>query len=127
MAWLTDLKGFSVDLVDRVGIVHKYDRVELSLAKPGGGEASPRGEASRESGVKLLTELRGYTGLTELTGLAWLTDLKGFSVDLVDRVGIVHKYDRVDRVDTVDGFSKGDRADRVNIVGTVSRVDKFDS
>ena len=43
-----------------------------------------------------LTELRGYTGLTELTGLAWLTDLKGFSVDLVDRVGIVHKYDRVE-------------------------------
>ena len=27
MAWLTELKGFPVDLIDRVGIVNKYCRV----------------------------------------------------------------------------------------------------
>ena len=41
----------SVDMVDRVDKVCRFDRVELSLAKPGGGEASPRGEASRESAL----------------------------------------------------------------------------
>ena len=42
---LTGLTGLTVVQVDR------DDKVELSLAKPGGGEASPRGEASRESAL----------------------------------------------------------------------------
>ena len=41
----------SVDMVDIVGKVDRFDRVEVSLAKPGGGRASPRGEASRESAL----------------------------------------------------------------------------
>ena len=53
LAWLTPLTEltwliYKVEAVDRV---NKVDRVELSLAKPGGGEASPRGEASRESAL----------------------------------------------------------------------------
>ena len=57
LAWLTELTGFAVDMVDRVDIDNKVDifvtvdTFELFLAKPGGGEASPRGEASRESAL----------------------------------------------------------------------------
>ena len=47
-------RGNKVDrfeTVDKVDGIDRVDRVELSLAKPGGGEASPRGEASRESAL----------------------------------------------------------------------------
>ena len=41
----------SADTVDRVDRVDCVGMVEVSLAKPGGGRASPRGEASRESAL----------------------------------------------------------------------------
>ena len=46
-----------VNRVDMVEVIKKadrvdiFDKVELSLVKPGGGRASPRGKASRESAL----------------------------------------------------------------------------
>ena len=121
---MTELTGLTVD------------KVELSLAKPGGGEASPRGKASRESalptsllacpsggwplnllevrivGTKVACNIRGWARLTGLTGLAELTDLARLShltVYIVDRVDMFGRFDRVDSVgmvDTVDTVHK---------------------
>ena len=101
MTWLT------LDKVDRVDTVDRVYKVELSLAKPGGGEA--------------LTELTGLTRFTQLTELTRL-QVAGYRV-VVDRVDRVNKVDMVDTVDKVD---RVDRVDRVGMVDTVDRVDEVD-
>ena len=116
-----------VDRVDRVDRVDKVDRVhmvELSLAKPGGGEASPRGEASRESALptSLLACPSGGWPLNllevRIVGTKVACNIRDWQYIVVKKLisssfrmtvillrDSVDTVDKVDRVDTVDKFS----------------------
>ena len=84
----------TIDRVDRVDTVDKVDRVhtiELSLAKPGGGKASPRGEASRESVLptSLLACPSGGWALSllevRIVGSVQVYDIKGSQYTVVKK------------------------------------------